>query len=240
MISTHRVTSAFDHFTSTAASFVRGQSGARVGALGPRPLEPFLLWEFEACPFCRKVREALSILDLDALVFPCPRGGTRFRDEARARGGKTQFPFLVDPNADDRALYESDAIIAYLFARYGHGRAPRRLTLGPLTLATSALASGLRLPRGRAARPSRAPDAPLELFAHEASPDARLVREVLCELELPHLSRSCAEGSPTRDALRTHHGDVALPFLHDPSAGVSIHGARDVIAHLERTYALPA
>jgi len=37
------------------------------------------LYEFEACPFCRKVREAMSALDLDVLMFPCPKGGERYR-----------------------------------------------------------------------------------------------------------------------------------------------------------------
>lgn len=36
--------------------------------------KPLLLYEFEACPFCRKVREAITILDLDVIFYPCPRG----------------------------------------------------------------------------------------------------------------------------------------------------------------------
>ncbi|MDQ3034022.1 MAG: glutathione S-transferase N-terminal domain-containing protein, partial [Myxococcota bacterium] len=136
-----------DLVTSTAASVARAGVGDKIGALGPRPTQPLLLWDFEACPFCRKVREAISILDLEVMVYPCPKGGERFRPDVIARGGKAQFPFLVDPDDADRALYESDAIIAHLFARYGAGRPPLALRMGPITTATAGLASALR-PRG--------------------------------------------------------------------------------------------
>lgn len=47
---------------------------------------------------CVQVREAVSILDLDVLVYPCPKGGPTWRQKAVAMGGKAQFPYLVDPN----------------------------------------------------------------------------------------------------------------------------------------------
>src|SRR5262245_46215666 len=90
-------------------------SGARLGAglfaseIGPRPEKLLSLYEFEACPFCRKVREALTTFDLDAMIYPCPKGGPRYREEVKERGGKAQFPYLVDPNTDV-AMYESDDI----------------------------------------------------------------------------------------------------------------------------------
>ncbi|KAF6002251.1 hypothetical protein F1559_003333 [Cyanidiococcus yangmingshanensis] len=79
------------------------------------------LYEFEACPFCRKVREAMSTLDLDVLMFPCPKGGERYRPFVQQRGGKSQFPFLIDENTGFEG-YESDEIIQYLFKTYGDGR----------------------------------------------------------------------------------------------------------------------
>lgn len=40
-----------------------------------QPRKPIEIYEFEGCPFCRKVREAVNILDLDVLFYPCPQGG---------------------------------------------------------------------------------------------------------------------------------------------------------------------
>lgn len=239
------MTRALELVTSTAASVVRLGMGDKIGALGPRPAQPLLLWEFEACPFCRKVREAISILDLDVLVHPCPKDGERFRSDVVTRGGRAQFPYLVDPNDADHALYESDAIIAHLFARYGAGKAPLGLRLGPITTATASLASALRVhgirarPSGMRARPSRTPAQPLELWGYEASPGTRLVRERLCELELPYLLHPIAHGSPARTSFRLRFGEVEIPFLTDVAAGVSTYGDAAIIEHLERTYALP-
>ena len=39
-----------------------------------RPEKPIVIYEFESCPYCRKVREAIAVLDLDALILPCPKG----------------------------------------------------------------------------------------------------------------------------------------------------------------------
>ena len=68
-----------DVATSYAASVARLGTGMQVGRLGDRPEKTLELYEFEACPYCRKVRETLSVLDLEAMVYPCPRRGPRFR-----------------------------------------------------------------------------------------------------------------------------------------------------------------
>ena len=47
---------------------------------------------------CVQVREALTLLDLDVLIYPCPKGGPTYRPKAQQMSGKAQFPFLVDPN----------------------------------------------------------------------------------------------------------------------------------------------
>jgi Glutathione S-transferase, N-terminal domain len=31
------------------------------------------------CPFCRKVREAITLLDLDVMIYPCPKGAVSWR-----------------------------------------------------------------------------------------------------------------------------------------------------------------
>lgn len=220
---------------STIATVVRFPLGLNAGDIGPRPVEQLELYEFEACPFCRKVREALTILDLDVLVRPAPHGGTRFRPTAIELGGKSQFPLLIDPNHDKR-LYESDEIIEHLFARYGTGKPPLGLRLGVVGTATSGLASALRAGNGRSARPSTAPAVPLELWSFEASPYSRRAREVLCELELPYVLHNVGHGSAKRDALRARAGKVQVPYLEDPNTGTKMFESRDIVRYLRSTY----
>ena len=38
-----------------------------------RPTKMLILYQYEGCPFCRRVREQLSSLSLDVLIYPCPR-----------------------------------------------------------------------------------------------------------------------------------------------------------------------
>src|SRR5262249_57269751 len=176
---------AFDRAPSFGVSAARLGSGMSVGATGKRPAEPLALYEFEACPYCRKVREVLSVLDLDAMVYPCPKDGPRYREEVRRRGGKAPVPYLVDPNSR-QAMYESDDIVRYLCTTYGDGTVPRLLNLGALTDVTMMFAGAWRATAGMSYRRARAPEQPLELWSFEASPFCRLAREALCRLELPY------------------------------------------------------
>jgi len=224
-----------DVATSFAASVLRLGSGMSVGPLGPRPKKPLELFEFEACPYCRKVREALSLLDLTAIIYPCPKGGTRFRPRVQDLGGKLQFPFLVDPNTK-QSMYESDDIIDYLYRNYGEGIAPLTLKLGPLTLVTSSLASLTRFGMGSSAVPSREPKKPLELWSFEASPFCRIAREALTELELPYLLHNVAKGSPSRDAFVKRSGKMMVPYLADPNTGKELFESADIVQYLYETY----
>jgi glutathione S-transferase len=229
------VVRALDVASSLAATLARLASAARVGALGPRPEKLLVLYEFEGCPYCRKVREALSILDLDALVLPCPKGGERYRPEVVARGGKAQFPYLIDPNTG-KEMYESDEIVAYLFRHYGDGRVPVLLAPGFLTDATAGLASIARAGRGTRVRPSRKPALPLELYSFEASPFCRIVREALCCLELPYEVRNVAKGSRRRGAFVERSGRMMVPYLADPNTGVEMFESAHIVTYLEETY----
>ena len=101
----------------------------------------------------------MSILDLDVLFLPCPRGtckwdamqcidrdarqngtrtrggwltdasasitttptdGQKFRPEAVGKSGKSQFPFMIDPNTKVEMLESAD-ICQYLVDTYGVG-----------------------------------------------------------------------------------------------------------------------
>jgi len=99
-----------------------------------RPKKTLILYEFEGCPYCRKVREVLSVLDLDCIIYPCTRTTfdsdgvadeqSRFRPIAKKLGGKAQFPFMIDENfvnqkKEPSKMYESDDICNYLIQVYG-------------------------------------------------------------------------------------------------------------------------
>ncbi|MDJ0786200.1 MAG: glutathione S-transferase N-terminal domain-containing protein [Myxococcota bacterium] len=221
--------------SSLAASAARLASGMQVGTLGKRPAERLEIYEFEGCPFCRKVREAATVLDLELLVRPCPKGGPRYREELIQRGGKAQFPYLVDPNTG-KEMYESDAIVAYLFAEYGDGKVPWTLRPGFLTDATAAVATAVRGGAGSFYVPSRPPEQPLELWSFEASPYCRLVREALTRHELLYVLHNVGKGSPGRDAFVKRSGRMMVPYLADPNTGVEMFESADIVVYLEQTY----
>ncbi len=219
-----------------AASVARLGGGLQVTKLGRRPKKRLELYEFEACPYCRKVREALSALDLEAVIYPCPKEGPRFRPEVKRRGGKAQFPYLVDPNTG-RELYESNDIITYLFEQYGSGAAPLSLRLGPLTDVSSMIASAWRPGFGGRYVPAKHPKELLELYSFEASPFSRIVRERLCALELPYVLHNVAKGSPSRAAFIKRAGKMMVPYLVDPNTETAMFESADIVAYLGRTYA---
>ena len=208
---------SLDVLTSYLASVARLGAGMNAGHKTARkPEKPLELYEFEACPFCRKVREALSAFDLDAMVYPCPRGG-RYRSIVKEKGGKEQFPYLVDPNTG-ASMYESDAIIRYLAETYG-ASVPLLLRLGPLTTTSSGAASLFPAePRAEGAR-NEAPAEPLRARSFEASPYCRIAREALSELEVPYLLHNVGKGSASRKAFVAMSGKMMVPYLKDPNTG---------------------
>lgn len=227
----------FDVPTSVACSLLRAGTGSRVGRLGPRPARTLELYEFENCPFCRKVREALSILDLEADIRPCPKNGPRFRREVEKRGGQALFPYLVDPNTGTE-MYESNDIVGYLFNRYGDGRVPFFLAVPVLRDASSIVSSWPRVGRGSHYRSARRPEQALELYSFEASPFSRLVREALCTLELPYRLHNVAKASPNRGAFVERSGRMRVPYLVDPNTGTAMFESAEIVRYLDETYAL--
>jgi len=244
-----------DVLNSTLASSLRFWRGTNARPSSKQPAQHLELYEFEACPYCRLVREALTELDLDAMIFPSPHGGRRFRPRVAKLGGRTQFPFLVDPNTG-RSMYESADIIDYLYKHYGGRPAPTRLRR-PLDVASSSLASVARLGAGSRARSSNAPKKPLTLFSFESSPYSRRARELLCELEIPHLLRSMGKtgwqdlGPPViratlfpdlpvtgrmRKELLERTGRVQVPYLVDPNTGTEMFESDAIRKYLTETY----
>jgi glutathione S-transferase len=226
---------SLDVATSFLVSGFRFAAGQYARGNSTRPPKPFELYEFEACPVCRKVREALCEFELDAIVYPCPKNG-RFRDVVKKRGGKLMFPFLIDPNTE-KEMYESNDIVRYLATTYADGNISWPLSMGPLTDISSSLASVMRMSRGRIARRAKAPEKPLELWSFEASPYCRLAREALCELEIPYLLHNVPKKGKTREAFIARSGKMMVPFLVDPNTGKEMFESADIVRYLNETYA---
>ncbi|XVF76196.1 hypothetical protein PTKIN_Ptkin13bG0247400 [Pterospermum kingtungense] len=213
-----------------------GSKVKETSKIGPRPEKPIEIYEFEGCPFCRKVREIIAVLDLDVLFYPCPKNGPNFRPKVAQMGGKQQFPYMVDPNTGV-AMYESDEIIKYLVGKYGDGTVPLMLSLGLLTTLTAGFAMIGRMGRGSSYTPSKLPPKPLEIWSYEGSPFCKIVREVLVELELPHIQHSCARGSPKRQIFYEQVGHFQVPYLEDPNTGVKMFESAEIVEYLKATYA---
>lgn len=217
-----------------------------------------MLYEFEACPYCRLVREALTELDLDAIIRPCPRGGRRFRPIAQEIAGRSQFPLLVDPNTGV-SLLDSREIISYLYETYCENRQPKTLIGQTADTVRSQLGSLPRVTRGlnAGAQGHAEPTENLILYSFEASPYSRLVREKLCELELPYLLKNTGKdkwedmGTPAvrdtlfpgqpvtgrnRIALHQRTARVQVPYLIDPNTETEMFESRDICRYLDAQY----
>lgn len=79
-----------------------------------RPSQPIIIYEYEASPYCRKVREACTMLDLTVEYRPCPGARAGWSDHmTQFTNGKRTVPFMIDTGKTQ--LFESDDIIEYLF-----------------------------------------------------------------------------------------------------------------------------
>lgn len=242
--------------TSTIATLLRASNGIQSTPAVIKPKQTLQLYDIENCPYCRLVREALTELDLDVEIYPCPKSGERFRPGLVERGGKAQFPYLVDPNTGVE-MYESLDIIAYLFATYGQRGIPLKWQAGKFQTLGSMLASAPRISRGMQARPGLAPEYLLELYSFESSPYARPVRELLCEMEIPYIVRNCGRTRreewilpllrerlkiqpdselENRRVLQQTEGRVSIPYLYDPNTERGLFESSDILNYLRESY----
>jgi len=239
---------------SLAPSLVRLARGTVVKGHRKAPRKRLELYDAEYCPFCRHLRETLTELDLDAIIYPIPKRGSRFTQQLVQLGGKAKIPFLHDRNTDKR-IYDAEAIADYLYEEYGPAgqKAPPRL------ISTSVLATSMRGTSGMFATASKAPAKPLELYSFESSPYARLVRETLCELEIPYLLHNAGKGpgkavewlppglrlrmaedyvphTQNRRKLQRRGGKMQVPYLVDPNTKVAMYESADIQRYLQETY----
>lgn len=253
-----RIPHTLDVASSVAASSAAQWRGTSAGKKTTQPEKLLELYEFENCPYCRAVREALTELDIDAVIYPCPKDGTRFRPLSKEKAGESQFPFLVDPNTG-KSMLESAEIIEYLFQTYAGRSTPARLKESKAKVASSFAASAARGLKGISAAPSKAaPEKLLELYSFESSPYSRLVRERLTELEIPYILRNFGKFQKSdmgpswvrkqffpddvakgrnRVELQKRAGKMQVPYLIDPNTDTEMFECQDILAYLDSTYA---
>lgn len=82
-------------------------------------LKGLSLYQFNACPFCVKVRRNLHRLNLK-LDLRDAKNNQQYRQELEEQGGRIKVPCLrIDEGNKVTWLYESNEIIAYLDQRFG-------------------------------------------------------------------------------------------------------------------------
>ena len=245
-----------------ASSLLEGGRGMQGTAFPQQPEKPLQLYEFEGSPFCRRVREVLTLLNLDYEVYPCPKGGQKYRKIVQEKGGKQQFPFLVDENSGV-ALYESQDIIHYLFQHYGKtGNTPQKFAHYPqlpVVALAGTLVNGARgIWINKKIIDRAAPAELLELWGFEASPFTRVVRATLAELELPFNYHNVAKerwqdmgpavlrfkpgkyqalaGGKREKVMNVMGRDIQVPYLVDPNTGVKMFESAAIVKYLNKHY----
>ncbi|MFD2230933.1 glutathione S-transferase N-terminal domain-containing protein [Alkalimarinus sediminis] len=247
---------ALNIVTSTIASSIRSWRGTSASKTSQPPAKTLILFDREGCPQCRFVREALTELNLDVIIKPCPQGGNAIT-QLKLETGSSELPLLIDENTEQQ-IRGAEAAVNYLFERYRGKRPPKQLLANRFNQLASSLASGIRFNAGTVAKPSKGADKPLTLYSFESSPFSRPVRELLCELELPYLLVTLGKqqksdmgpanfrftlkpyqpiANSKRDAFFKAHGNVQVPYLIDPNTGISLFESADIIKYLNDTYA---
>jgi glutathione S-transferase len=84
--------------------------------------------------------------------------------------------------------------------------------------------------------PDRAPSEPLVLYAVEASPHCRIVREALSELALPYILKTTAASSARWQTVKSTSPTGMVPYLIDPNTGTSMCESADIRRYLFATY----
>jgi glutathione S-transferase len=244
-----------DLLASVGASSIRSWRGTSASKTVEQPAKNLILFDQEACPNCRFVREALTELNLNTMVVPCPEGGKSIQ-KLNEESGSSELPRLFDPNTDENILGR-DNIIRYLYKEYRGSVMPTKLENTLFNNLASKLASTIRLNAGKKYIPAKAPKHPLTLYSFESSPYSRIVRERLCELELPYLlvnlgKQQWSDMGPAsfrlslkpyqpikntkRDSFFKKHGNVQVPFLIDPNTGVELFESLEIVKYLDKTY----
>jgi glutathione S-transferase len=255
----------FKHFlnitSSTLVSSLTGWKGTAGSRKVELPEDDLMLFDRESCSECRSVRQVLTELNLDVIVYPCPEGGVRYKGLLDEVSGAEQLPFLYDKNTETK-LTGAEAIVSYLYQQYANKAVPQKYQNSGQSVFESALESSidwLRVGKGKHVRSSKEAKELLTLYSFESSPFSRPVRESLCELELAYKlinlgKQQSADMGPAafrfhsgpyvpvkgskREAFLAQHKDVMVPFIEDPNSGVDMFESKEILKYLDAEYAL--
>ncbi|MFH1016690.1 MAG: glutathione S-transferase N-terminal domain-containing protein [Pseudomonadota bacterium] len=75
-----------------------------------------ILYHFESCPYCEKVRRAIRELQIPGVRYRDALEEPEYRDELIKMNGTRQVPCLV---VDGTPVLESDEIVAFLKRQFG-------------------------------------------------------------------------------------------------------------------------
>ena len=251
---------SWNRWSSRLASRLRfnsAQSPAPRLANAPPPRHRLILYDYEASPWCRLVREQATILNLQLQIRPCPRQTlslegaydetSRFRSQAMKHyklkfpdKDDLTFPLLVDKtpqythkngSKDPVVIHQSYEIIQHLWRHYGQDVITRKMREHnearpdqlindnripfPIKFLSLAGPSYLRpFPTcGLLQMASKNYiDDEITLYHLEGCPDSRLVRELLCCLELPYTSVVAVPKHPVGD---DNKDVLSASFMHD-------------------------
>lgn len=207
------------------------------------------LYDVENSRECRKVREALTELDLVVdRVIPAAPNSRCLSDPSFEYGPLTKGstpPVLILVEEDDEVvLTGADQILNYFETNCGlrskTGDNQYKEAKQVVFDAGNAVASVMRAGRGSqvssAAKNAPRPKKPLVLYSYEGNQFCRLVREVLTELDIVYELRNAGKESPRRQELAKASGNTQCPFLLDPNNDVAMPESADIIKYLYKNY----
>eukprot|EP00557_Chaetoceros_sp_GSL56_P004453 CAMPEP_0176499320 /NCGR_PEP_ID=MMETSP0200_2-20121128/12863_1 /TAXON_ID=947934 /ORGANISM="Chaetoceros sp., Strain GSL56" /LENGTH=401 /DNA_ID=CAMNT_0017897729 /DNA_START=208 /DNA_END=1409 /DNA_ORIENTATION=- len=220
----------------------------------------FRLYDMEGNSDCRLVRERITELDLCVdVVIPAGRRSRALTDRSYEyyigdASGISVIPSMMVSEEDGvvRNFVGSEDILEYLSSKFGP-RNPivdsnddeiKKKVVDALVLLSEPLPSLLRLGRGQdvagcaLSEATPRPVKPLILYSYEGNQFCRLVREVLCELDIPYRLVSSGKGSQQRAELAQVSGSTQCPYLVDPNTKLQMAESKAIIEYLYQKYAI--
>lgn len=106
----------FIDFVTRPKKVKRSESAQQLVDLQAKSLS---LYQFNACPFCVKVRRNMHRLNVEIDLHDAKNDQSR-RQELQEQGGRIKVPCLkIEDGNQTQWLYDSNAIVAYLDQRFG-------------------------------------------------------------------------------------------------------------------------